>query len=209
MVYFDLSSFLSLENIKLHLNEWREICNEHPLISGLIFSLIILIIVGLGLPIAIPLMLLLSALFGKWIGTFLFSISAAFGGLLTFLLSRHLFSDFAHKKLGRQLKMIESLVEKNPFWSVFGFRVTGMFPLVVINGVFGITHIPIKTFFMGSLLGGIPITFLYCQAGETLSSIRSFSDILSPKLMGTFAMIGLVILLLGWLKYRANISQRG
>jgi uncharacterized membrane protein YdjX (TVP38/TMEM64 family) len=52
------------------------------------------------------------------------------------------------------------------------------------------------TFFGVSLLGMLPGTFLYVNAGTELSRLHSPADVLSPTLLISLALLGVVPLLL-------------
>jgi len=54
---------------------------------------------------------------------------------------------------------------------------------------------PLRTFFIGTMIGIIPGGFVYCNAGASLASINSVGEILSLRVLGSFALLGLFALL--------------
>jgi uncharacterized membrane protein YdjX (TVP38/TMEM64 family) len=72
----------------------------------------------------------------------------------------------------------------------------------------GVTKVPLITFYWVSQVGMLPGTAVYVNAGKELAKIDSLSGILSPSLIGSFAVIGLfpiaVRKLLGWYRTRTG-----
>ena len=54
-----------------------------------------------------------------------------------------------------------------------------------------LTPIRTMTFFLVSLVGMLPATIVFVNAGTQLARIQSVGDILSFKLLGSFALLGL------------------
>jgi uncharacterized membrane protein YdjX (TVP38/TMEM64 family) len=84
---------------------------------------------------------------------------------------------------------------KSPFLYVFSLRISGMVPHFIANVLFGISHIPFKTFIMASILGMSPIIFIYVQSGSTLMSLQNTGDILTGKTLGSFALLACLFLI--------------
>ena len=59
----------------------------------------------------------------------------------------------------------------------------------------GLTRIPFRIFFIASLIGMLPGTFVYTNAGYHLSKINAVKDIASPELIGAFVLLGLFALI--------------
>jgi uncharacterized membrane protein YdjX (TVP38/TMEM64 family) len=59
----------------------------------------------------------------------------------------------------------------------------------------GLTRIRVWTFVWVSFVGMLPGTFLYVNAGTELSDIKSPGDVLSLKLIISFALLGVAPLL--------------
>jgi uncharacterized membrane protein YdjX (TVP38/TMEM64 family) len=52
-----------------------------------------------------------------------------------------------------------------------------------------------KVFMVGTLLGKLPATWIYANAGTHLASLQSFSDITSPGMLGALTLLSLLILM--------------
>ncbi len=66
-----------------------------------------------------------------------------------------------------------------------------VFPFFVINLLMGLTAIRTRTFYWVSQAGMLPGTIVYVNAGTQLAKITSLSGILSPALVGSFALLGI------------------
>ena len=62
----------------------------------------------------------------------------------------------------------------------------------MINLVLGLTKMPLRTFYWVSQVGMLPGTIVYVNAGKELAKIDSLSGILSPGLIMSFVLLGLV-----------------
>jgi len=191
--YFDLSNFLSLKNLKSHLNTWESLYQNHSFLFILFFS-IIYITACFGIPITIPLMLISGAIFGKILGTIIALICATLGGGFAFLFTRHLLQSFVYKKYGHYLSKIENQLMASPFLYIFGIRVSGMVPHLIANILFGISHVPFRTFIFASFFGMAPVIFIYVQAGSMLMKLESTSDILSGKNLLSLSLLAVIFL---------------
>jgi uncharacterized membrane protein YdjX (TVP38/TMEM64 family) len=58
--------------------------------------------------------------------------------------------------------------------------------------VAGLTRITIGTFVAATAIGIIPASFVFANAGRQLGSINSLNEIASPRVLGAFALLGLL-----------------
>src|SRR3546814_2625810 len=62
----------------------------------------------------------------------------------------------------------------------------------------GLTAMRVLPFALVSLVGMLPGTIVYVNAGTQLATIDSTADILSPELIGSFVLLGLFPLIAKW-----------
>ena len=62
----------------------------------------------------------------------------------------------------------------------------------------GLTQLPMRTFYWVSQVGMLATTIVYVNAGTHVAGLHSLSGILSPGLLGSFALLGVVPLLARW-----------
>jgi len=169
---------------------------EHLVLALLLFFLTYLAVTALSLPVALPLSVIAGALFDRWFGTGVVLLGAACGATLAMLSSRYLFRDFIQRRFGERLKALNEGVERDGPFYLFTLRLVPLFPFFFLNLGMGLTRMRVWTFFWVSLVGMLPGTFLYVNAGTELSRINSPSDVLSLPLIVSFALLGVVPLLL-------------
>mgnify|MGYP001795350129 CR=1 FL=1 len=62
--------------------------------------------------------------------------------------------------------------------------------MFVINLLMGLSSLAILTFYWVSQLGMLAGTIVYVNAGTQLAQLQSLSGIASPKLIGSFVLLG-------------------
>jgi uncharacterized membrane protein YdjX (TVP38/TMEM64 family) len=122
------------------------------------------------------------------------NIGATAGATLSFLVARYLFHDTIQDKFGSRLEKINKELDNAGFNYLLFLRLVPLFPFFLINLAAGLTRIPLRTFFFGTMLGIIPGGFVYCNAGASLASINSVGEIVSLRVLGSFALLGLFAL---------------
>lgn len=65
-------------------------------------------------------------------------------------------------------------------------------PYFLVNWTMGLTRMKLRTFAPVSFAGLLPVTFLYVQAGSHLGQLEQASDIYSPSMLATFALLALL-----------------
>ncbi|MEK6535914.1 MAG: FAD-dependent oxidoreductase, partial [Actinomycetota bacterium] len=81
--------------------------------------------------------------------------------------------------------------EREGGYYLLALRLVPAFPFFVINLVMGLTAIRARTFYWVSQAGMLLGTIVYVNAGTQLAKIESLSGILSPALVGSFALLGI------------------
>jgi dihydrolipoamide dehydrogenase len=196
--WFDGAQYLSLEIFK----QWLV---EDPLrAAGIYFGLYVLM-AALSVPGALVATMLGGAVFGLWQGVLLVSFASTLGATLSFLVARTVLADTVNKKFGHYLDDFNRGVERDGAFYLFTLRLIPV-PFVVINLVFGLTKIKTWTFYWVSQVGMLIGTFVFVNAGAQLREIDELSaaGILTPKIIGAFALLAVVPLIVRMLvnKYR-------
>ena len=147
------------------------------------------------LPGAAILTLAAGALFGLVEGFVVVSFASSLGALLAFLVSRYLLRDSIKSKFPERLKAIDEGVQKEGAFYLFTLRLVPVFPFFLVNLLMGVTGIKAWTFYWVSQIGMLAGTVVYVNAGTQLAEINSLSGILSPKLIFSFVLLGLLPLI--------------
>lgn len=191
----DLGRYLTLETLKANHQRLLDAYGEHALLMVLAFMLLYVVQTALALPGAAILSLTAGAVFGPWLGTLYAVTAATCGAVLSFLVSRYLLRDAVLQRFGRRLETMNQELESRGFNYLLFLRLVPLFPFFLINLAAGLTRLPLRTFLLGTFLGIIPGGFVYVNAGASLATINAVSDIVSPRVLGSFALLGLFALI--------------
>ena len=192
--YFHLGRYLSLESLKANRNALLQFYAAHKSAMVVGFIGVYVVQTALSLPGATILSLAAGAVFGNIRGTIFVNIGATLGATIAFLLARYLLRDLIQKRFGSRLDGINTELEAAGFNYLLFLRLVPIFPFFLINLGAGMTRIPLRAFFWGTMLGIIPGSFVYCNAGASLASINRVGEIASPRVLGSFALLGLFAL---------------
>lgn len=187
---FDLSQYFSLEFIKQNQADFDAFYQANPLLTVLIFFVVYVAVTGLSLPGAAIMTLAAGALFGLWVGVIMVSFASTIGATLAFFFSRFILRDSIQSRYSRQLKAINSGIEKDGALYLFTLRLVPAFPFFMINLVMGVTPIKAWTFYWVSQVGMFAGTIVFVNAGTQLGQLESLSGILSPGLLLSFTLLG-------------------
>jgi uncharacterized membrane protein YdjX (TVP38/TMEM64 family) len=151
-----------------------------------------IIVTALSLPGAAVMTLAGGALLGLAVGTVAVSFASTTGATLACFVSRFLLRDWVQNRLGGKLTTVNRGMEEEGSFYLFTLRLIPIFPFWMINLVMGLTRMPLRTFFWVSQAGMLPGTIVYVNAGRELAKIESLSGILSPTLVLSFVLIGVL-----------------
>ena len=158
----DLNDVNFFKNNQQLLNEFRLENTFLLLFLFSIFSIIWILLLGFGTPLA----LFAGFVFGKWIGTLISVISLSVGATLLYYLANFFFRDFIKNKFSKKIKKFISLFKKNDFLYFMLFRFTGGgMPFAVQNILPIIFDMKIKKYFFSTLLGIVPGIFIINSLG--------------------------------------------
>jgi uncharacterized membrane protein YdjX (TVP38/TMEM64 family) len=99
--------------------------------------------------------------------------------------------DWLQSRFEDKLATINQGIDREGAFYLFTLRLIPVFPFWVINVVMGLTTMPLRTFYWVSQAGMLAATIVYVNAGKELSKVDSLSGILSPRLILSFAVLGL------------------
>ena len=198
-LFSDLKGYFTLSYVKQNLMNFRLLYKENILLFSLTFSLIYIMTSALSLPFATLLTLLSGYIFGLTFGTFIVSLCSTVGASIAFLTSKFLFYEYIQKRYKKQLVTINNEFINEGIFYIFALRLVPVFPFFVVNIVTSLLPIKLSTFFWVSMLGMFPATLVYVNAGDELSKINSFSDILSFQVLISFSLIGILPLTIKFL----------
>jgi uncharacterized membrane protein YdjX (TVP38/TMEM64 family) len=192
---FDIGRFLSFDFLKSQqaaIEAWR---SAQPLTAALFFFLAYIIVTGLSVPGATVMSLAIGAVFGLFWGVLLVSFAASIGATLAFLIARFLLRDWVQQRFGKQLRMLNTGIEKDGGFYLFTLRLMPVFPFFLINLLMGLTPIRPRIFYVATQTGMLAANLIFVNAGTQLAKIDSLSGILSPSLIASLTLLGIFPLL--------------
>ena len=188
---FNFSNLLTLENAKNQQVQLNHYIDNNFLVASVLYFILYTVATALSVPGGIILTLVSAALFGFWWGVLLVSFASSIGATLAFLFSRYLLKDWVQTKFGRKLQALNKGVEKDGARYLFTLRLMPVVPFFMTNLLMGLTPMSTKKYYLVSQIGMLPTTIIYLNAGTQLTAIQSLSDILSPVLLLSLAVLGL------------------
>ena len=189
---FNLGHYLTLAYVKDSAGTLKSIYAGHRVLVILVYFIVYVLTTSLSLPGAAVLTLAGGALFGLAVGTLVVSFASSIGATLACFVSRFVLRDWVEKKFGEKTAKINEGIRKEGAFYLFTLRLIPVFPFWMINLVMGLTSIPLRQFYWVSQLGMLAGTVVYVNAGRELAKLESLRGILSPGLLISFALIGIL-----------------
>jgi uncharacterized membrane protein YdjX (TVP38/TMEM64 family) len=189
----DLQQYLRFSALKQSHAHLVGLYREQPALFVVAFMAIHVSALALCLPGAVlTVALAAGAIFGTALGTLIVLTSLTVGDSLGFLAARFLVGDWVRDRFAAQLGRVEDELERNAAFYLLSLRLMAAMPYFVVNLTFGVTRMRLRVFAPVSLIGLIPATALYVNAGTELASIASPRDILSTTMITTFALLAIL-----------------
>ena len=203
---FDLGRYLDLAFFREQQAAIESYRLNRPVVTAVVFFVIYVAVTGLSLPGAAVMTLAGGAIFGLLWGAIIISFASTIGATLAFLASRLLFHDSVQQRFGDRLRTVNNGIAKEGAFYLFALRLVPIFPFFAINLLMGLTSIRTWTFYWVSQVGMLAGTLVYVNAGTQLSKIDSVGGILSPAILGSFALLAVFPLIakrvVAWIEAR-------
>ena len=189
-----LGRFLSIDSLKTNREILLSFYSNHHLATVLGFMFLYIVQTGLCLPGTTIFYLGAGFLFGVIMGTVYAVTAANLGAILAFLMARYLFRDVVQRKFDSKLSGLNIILEREGMHYLLFLRLVPIFPFFLINMGAALTKLPLRTFVLVTMIGIIPSGVIYVNAGASLATISSMGDIATPRVLVSFALLGLFAL---------------
>lgn len=166
-----LADHISLEELRARGSALQAFARERPLLCLGVYLAIYIGSVAISLPGALILSLSGGFLFGPIGGGFAAVSGATGGSTITYLVFRTAFGDMLRKKPTAFLTKLEAGFKSDAFNYLLTLRLIPAFPLLLVNVAAGVMNIRVGVFFLASVLGMIPSSFVYAGIGAGLGHI--------------------------------------
>ena len=187
--FFEIGDFLSLEWLKDNQRLLELFYQSNGLIVMVYFVTLFLVIGLFLLPGATLLSVFAGAVFGLPLGPLLVSLGSTLGAVLAFYVARYILKSWVEERFGERLHPIQEGLCKNDIHYMLFLRLVPLAPFFLVNIAMGASRISWKVFMAGTLLGKLPAIWIYANAGSNLASLRSLSDINSPRVIVALALL--------------------
>jgi pyruvate/2-oxoglutarate dehydrogenase complex dihydrolipoamide dehydrogenase (E3) component/uncharacterized membrane protein YdjX (TVP38/TMEM64 family) len=189
-VALDWGRFLSLDYLQQSQARFAALYAEQPLGVAAVYFAVYVLATALSIPGAVMLTLVGGAIFGLGWGLLLISFASSLGATLAFLTARFVLRDSIEARFGQRLADINQGIQRDGALYLFSLRLVPLVPFFVINLVMGLTQMRVWVFYIVSQLGMLAGTAVFVNAGTQLAQLSSIQGILSPALLGSFALLG-------------------
>ncbi len=177
----------------------------NPVNSIFYFIITYIIATALTIPLGNVLSICAGAVFGFKMGIIIALISTSTGATLSSMLARFLFRNWATKKVKSILKekyeIIHHEIHQNAFFYIVGLRMTMFIPFAALNWTLGLTSISVRKIFLSTFVGQIPVAAIFVNAGRSVLSIHTISEIFTFRIALTITALAVIPFLLTRLKF--------
>ncbi|HYW12228.1 MAG TPA: TVP38/TMEM64 family protein [Longimicrobium sp.] len=178
------------ETLKAHRAELLAYTRQHYTAMLLGVLVVYTIATAVSFPMGIVMTFAVGFLFGRWVATAIVVLAASVGATLAFLSARYLFADMARRLMGPRLKRLARGFEQDAFNYILFVRLVPLFPFWLMNLVPAFTPVTARTFFIATLIGILPGTFVFANVGESLARINSPRDLVGTQTLVALALMG-------------------
>ncbi len=184
---------LELEALKARYDALEDVYATRPALTVAFFFLVYVGLATSSLPGGAVLTLLAGALFGVLAGTLIVSFASSLGALAAMLLARYVLRDWVRQRFGARLAALDRGIARDGALYLFMVRLIPAIPFFVVNVGMALTKMPAARYYWVSQLGMLPGTLVFANAGRRLSEIESPGDVLSPGVMGSLALLAVLV----------------
>ena len=168
----DIRDLMSYDFIRSNKDIILEYKRNNFLVLTVIFFVFSIIWVFL-LGFAMPLLVFSGFVFGTWWGISIVLISTTIGATLLYLLVGLFFREIIEEKLAPKFSKLKNFFNKNDitYFMFFRFIGGGGTPYAVQNVLPVLFNMPVKNYFVATLIGSMPSMFVTGALGSGLESV--------------------------------------
>jgi uncharacterized membrane protein YdjX (TVP38/TMEM64 family) len=199
--------YVNFETIKESRTALLEYRDRNFTLALILAATLFALSTALSLPIATILSLAIGLLFGRYLGTVVIAVSGTLGATILFIAARYIFADFLRPRVAGSIGKLDAVLRRRGFVYLALLRIIPIVPFWFVNLASAFTGVDTRTYAGATLVGMIPITFIWASLGESLERIESLRDALSgPTLIALTALgaLGLIAIFM-----RSRVLVRG
>ena len=216
--YFALggNQYLSFESLGQNRRELLQWTTENPVLAAVIFFAAYTLVVAFSLPGATWMTLGGGFVFGTLMATVFVVSAATIGAVAIFLIARYCLADCFHAKMGPAALKMEAGFQANALSYLLFLRLVPAFPFWLINLVPAFLGVPLRIYIIGTFVGIIPGSVVYCSVGNGLGAVfdsggtPDLGIIFQPEILApiiAMAVLALVPIGYKWIKSRRGAAD--
>jgi uncharacterized membrane protein YdjX (TVP38/TMEM64 family) len=162
---------------------------ENPIWSYILYAVVFTMLAVIGIPVTV-LIGGVGILFGPFSGSLLAMSASVASAVLSYFIGQITGKNFIRKFAGEKINSISKQLAKRGIWTIIVVRIVPLAPYAVINMLAGASHIRLRDYVLGTIIGMIPGIVLITSFFGHL--VQIFED---TSIENILIMIGLLILI--------------
>ncbi len=187
-----LRDTLSFAQITALAEQMRVYTEENQLQSLFLFILGYYAACAIPFPFISVLTVLAGYLYGFLPALLITSFASTIGTSTLFLATRYIFRNWVRKNLIQRYPKLQLGADFNDFWIAFSLRLIPGMPLSVPSLALALTKLSLTQFYISSQTGFFITILVFVNAGSSLATINSISDVFSPRLIISMLLIAIL-----------------
>ena len=210
------NQYLSFESLGQNRRELLQWTTENPVLAAVIFFTAYTLVVAFSLPGATWMTLGGGFVFGTLMATVFVVSAATIGAVAIFLIARYCLADRFHAKMSPAALKMEAGFQANALSYLLFLRLVPAFPFWLINLVPAFVGVPLRIYIIGTFVGIIPGSVVYCSVGNGLGAVfdsggtPDLGIIFQPEILApiiAMAVLALVPIGYKWIKSRRGAAD--
>tara|TARA_B100000470_G_C19675642_1_gene339578 strand:+ start:64 stop:786 length:723 start_codon:yes stop_codon:yes gene_type:complete len=179
---FSFQQLTSYDFIKSNIDYLSELKKSNLFLLSLFFLLFTILWVFPFLGFGSPVALLGGFILGKWLGLILVVLGLSVGATFLYIFGNYFLKDFVREKFLSKFENLEIKFKKSEFNYLLIYRFIGGIPWQLSCILPTLFNVKVRNFFLATMIGIIPQTFLIVSIGSGLETIIQ-KNLEPPKIM--------------------------
>ena len=179
---FSFQQLTSYDFIKNNIDYLSELKKSNLFLLSLFFLLFTILWVFPFLGFGSPVALLGGFILGKWLGLILVVLGLSVGATFLYIFGNYFLKDFVREKFLSKFENLEIKFKKSEFNYLLIYRFIGGIPWQLSCILPTLFNVKVRNFFLATMIGIIPQTFLIVSIGSGLETIIQ-KNLEPPKIM--------------------------
>ena len=179
---FSFQQLTSYDFIKNNIDYLSELKKSNLFLLSLFFLLFTILWVFPFLGFGSPVALLGGFILGKWLGLILVVLGLSVGAMFLYIFGNYFLKDFVREKFLSKFENLEIKFKKSEFNYLLIYRFIGGIPWQLSCILPTLFNVKVRNFFLATMIGIIPQTFLIISIGSGLETIIQ-KNLEPPKIM--------------------------